>query len=162
MTDKYLKDLKTGYFIDSEKKAIKEKFIIGYPAELATEFAAEKQPLSTKQARSILNNINACHVALSLGRKSFDEVRNDLCMLYEILVDRDNKGTIPRAYRDFYKYNLDQVHDAASLKAFLRHHEALCCNLKESKGNNGNNYNSYSNNSYNNNNSRPYNKNNRY
>ena len=136
MNEEYLNTLKnSGYCGGFPNNCLSEDMILKYPRLLASDFAKGKPILSTSQARSFYDLCNSIYLKNSAN---FDIAKSRLNMLIPRANQRVNRGSLPEDFLVFLERNIEQVKDEGSFKNFIEHFEALCCFLKDSKVNSGN------------------------
>lgn len=128
MNKEYLKQLQEGYF---DNNVIRFSLIDGFPQQIAKTLSESKPAMSTKQARSFFDNVNALVGKTAAKRISFNEAKAELLMLKSRIYDKVAKGTVSVQFKQFFESNVSAINTTQDLKAFAMHFEAVCNYLKD-------------------------------
>jgi len=114
-----IKDYFGDYF--SNTKHLRPEYLDQWADKLGVVFGYQK--LNKHQLRAFFNEVKRME---TMHRDKYDEeLRNRLLTLKAQAHLRQERRTIPKAFRDFIDANVTKVKDAKSFEAFVQHFEAV-------------------------------------
>jgi CRISPR-associated protein Csm2 len=114
-----IKDYFTGYF--SNTKHLRAEYLDQWADKLGVVFGRER--LNKHQLRAFFNEVK--RMQTKHGGVYDEELRNRLLTLKAQAHLRQERRSLPKAFRDFIDENVRKVSDAASFQAFVQHFEAV-------------------------------------
>jgi CRISPR-associated protein Csm2 len=114
-----IKDYFGDYF--STTKHLRPEYLDQWADKLGVVFGREK--LNKHQLRAFFNEVK--RIETVYGDNYGEELRNRLLTLKAQAHLRQERRTIPKAFRDFIDANIQKVRDSKSFKAFVQHFEAV-------------------------------------
>jgi CRISPR type III-A-associated protein Csm2 len=129
--NEYWTDLKNGYYVIQDgKPVLKKDYIVTYPSAIAQALSEEGRNINKRtQIRKYYEYALRIQEAMNYRNGNFAEIEADFNRLIPHVSYAQSRSVVSPSFVKFIQKNVEQVHTANDLRAFIKHFEAVVAYL---------------------------------
>jgi CRISPR type III-A-associated protein Csm2 len=128
--NEYWTDLKNGYYVIQDGKPVLNKdYIVNYPSAIAQALSQEGKMNKRTQIRKYYEYALRIQEAMNYRNGNFAEIEAEFNRLIPHVRYAQSRSVVSSNFVKFIQKNVEQVHTANDLRAFIKHFEAVVAYL---------------------------------